>query len=59
MRFGMRGAARRQIDEAIATYGQFMEVFGNDTPWVDITELEEFHDEDFPPWAGFTHQSVI
>ena len=49
---GMRGAARRQIDEAIATYKQFIEVFGNDTPWVDITELEDFHDEDFPPWAA-------
>jgi SAP domain len=50
---GMRGAARRQIEEAVATYKQCLEFFGDDgTPWVDMTGLEDFSDEDFPPWAA-------
>lgn len=49
----MRGAARYHIEAAMEVYRVHFERHGDQgEPWVDATPLDQFYDEDFPPWAA-------
>lgn len=49
-RHATHATALSQIAMAAAEYKRHVEHFG-DAPWIDLSEITAFADEDFPPWT--------
>lgn len=47
---GMMGAANSAIEQAIYIFKKYSDYYGDD-PWVDLSNIQEFHDDEFPSYA--------